>query len=394
MNLKKELLRLNREEKDILESFQDNKIKAEVPPIYQSSLFHFSTFQELVDALHDQRHNYVYSRGKNPTVNMVEEAIAELEGGESCLCFSSGMSAISAALLSCLKSGDHIIAVSNIYGPTIRLLQYLHKFGITYSVVDSTDIKSIEDAIRDNTKVIYLESPTTMTFKLVDLPEVAKIAKPKGIYTIIDNSWATPLYQKPLQMGIDIVVHSASKYLGGHSDIVAGALITSEKLAARVFQDEFLLKGSIMSPMEAWLLLRGLKTLSVRMEAHQKQALQIAYFLKDHPAVKKVNYPALKTHPDYELGRKLLTGYSGLLSFELADPSFTSVEKLINSLEVFKIGVSWGGADSLVLSPNHGNNAHELLERNINPGLIRISVGLESINEQIKDLTNALDSTM
>jgi cystathionine beta-lyase/cystathionine gamma-synthase len=216
-----------------------NNCEPIVPPIYETSLFYYPTFQDMISALRDQQHHYVYTRGKNPTVEIVEKQIAELEGGEACLCFGSGMGAISAAVLSCLKSGDHVLAVGNIYGPTIKLLQYLDKFGITFSVIHSMDVGTIRGSIRANTKAIYLESPTTMNFQIVDLPEVARLAKQNGIHTIVDNSWATPLFQKPLQRGIDMVVHSASKYLGGHSDLVAGTLITSNKRMERIFVGEY-----------------------------------------------------------------------------------------------------------------------------------------------------------
>lgn len=366
-----------------------NSCEPIVPPIYETSLFYYHTFQDMITALRDQQHHYVYSRGKNPTVEIVEEQIAKLEGGEACLCFGSGMGAISAAVLACLKSGDHVLAVGNIYGPTIKLLQYLDKFGITFSVIHSMDVGTIRSSILPNTKAIYLESPTTMNFQLVDLPEVAKLAKQKGIHTIVDNSWATPLFQKPLQMGIDMVVHSASKYLGGHSDLVAGALITSNKWMERIFVGEYQLLGGVLPPFEAWLLHRGLKTLSIRMDAHQKQALQITRYLEDHPDVNKVNYPALESSPDYELGKRMLSGYSGLLSFELKNSSFAAVEKFINTLQLFKIGVSWGGCESLVLSPNFGDNLDDLKTQHIHPGLIRISIGLEPVEDQIEDLEKA-----
>ncbi|MGG3950336.1 trans-sulfuration enzyme family protein [Geobacillus thermodenitrificans] len=365
---------------------------AVVPPIYENSLFVYEDFTRFVEAMKDEQNHYIYWRGTNPTVEIAEKKIAALEQGERCKLFSSGMAAISSAVLAFVRSGDHIVSVGNIYGPAIKFFRYLKKFGIEHTNVLSKNIDSIEKAIRSNTTVIYLESPTTMTFKLVDLPSVASLAKTNNITTIADNTWATPLFQNPLTYGIDIVVHSVSKYLGGHSDIVGGALITSQDIMDHIFYNEYQLLGGVMPPYEAWLLIKGLRTLPIRMKNHQESAIKVAQFLHQHPAVKKVNYPALKSSPDYELGQKLLRGYSGLLSFELKINTFDNVLSTINSLKLFKIGVSWGGFESLVISPNYGYNTEQLSEAGIDPGLIRISIGLEDVNELINDLDRALSS--
>ncbi len=202
---------------------------------------------------------------------------------------------------------------------------------------------------------------------------------------------ATPFFQKPLTHGIDIVVHSASKYLGGHSDLLGGALITNKEIMNKVFSQEYLLFGGVMAPYEASLLLRGLRTLPIRMKAHQENAMQVAQFLNCHPAVAKVNYPGLPSHPDYKLGQEQLTGYSGLLSFELKTPTFDAIKRVINKLRLFQIGVSWGSFESLVLSPNIAKNTDKLIEQHINPGLIRLSIGLEEAAELIRDLEQALE---
>lgn len=364
---------------------------AVVPPIYESTLHVYPTFQEFVDADKDEQNNYMYWRGTNPTVEIAERKLAALERGEQCKCFASGMSAISAALLTFLSSGDHVLFVGNVYGPTTDLLTYLEKFNVQHSTVYSTSIPDIESNLQPNTKVIYLESPTTMAFQMVDLTEVAQLAKKRDIKTIIDNTCATPLYQKPLTMGIDVVVHSLTKYLGGHSDIVGGALITNAKLLKKIFYNEYLLLGAAMPPHEAWLLLRGLRTLPIRMKNHQESAIQVAQFLEEHPVVRKVNYPGLESHPDYELGKKQLTGYSGLMSFELHQSTFVAVAKVIDSLKLFQIGFSFGSFESLVLSPNYGDNLDKLKSKSIDSGLIRISVGLESVQAIINDLRQSLD---
>ncbi|WP_066309100.1 PLP-dependent aspartate aminotransferase family protein [Bacillus sp. FJAT-29814] len=363
---------------------------AVVPPVYQNSLFVYPNFDSFVEAMQDEQNNYLYWRGKNPTVEIAEKKIAALEKGEKCKLFSSGMASITSAILTFVKSGGHILSVSNIYGPAIKFFKYIEKFGISHTNIQSTSLEDIEKAITPSTRLIYLESPTTMTFQLVDLPAVASLAKTNHIRTIIDNTWATPIFQNPLEFGIDIVVHSASKYLGGHSDIVGGALITSTEIMNRLFYDEYQLFGGAMPPYEAWLLTRGLRTLPLRMKAHQESARQVAEFLQVHPAVKQVFYPGLHDHPDYQLGQKLLKGYSGLFSFELKADSFENVKTFINGLKLFKIGVSWGGFESLVLSPNYGYNTESLLQSHISPGHIRISVGLEECSDLIQDLDQAL----
>jgi cystathionine beta-lyase len=363
---------------------------AVVPPIYQNSLFVFENFEQLTEAMKDEQSSYLYWRGTNPTVEIVEKKLAALEKGEKCKLFSSGMAAISAAILTFLKADDHVLSISNIYGPTTKFFTYIEKFGITHTNTLNTDLEAIESLIRPNTKVIYLESPTTMSFKLVDLKAIAALAKQRGIKTIIDNTWATPIFQNPITYGIDIVAHSVSKYLGGHSDLVGGALITSKEIMDHLFYHEYQLLGGVMPPYEAWLLMRGLRTLPIRMKAHQESGLKIASFLEEHAAVKKINYPGLPSSPDYQLGKQQLKGYAGLLSFELKDNRFEVVRAVINHLKQFQIGVSWGGFESLVISPNYGYNVDQLVKSGMDPGLIRISVGLEHVDELMEDLEAAL----
>lgn len=363
---------------------------AVVPPIYENSLFVYPKFKDLARALAKEREEYVYTRGTNPTVEILEKKLAALEHGEACKVFSSGMAAISSAMTAFLKQGDHILFVNNIYGPALQYAKYIEKFGIEHSITLCTDIESIEKEVKCNTRIIYVESPGTMTLRLLDLKAVADFAKSKNILTMIDNSWATPIFQKPLDFGIDVSIHSCTKYIGGHSDVVSGAVIASDELIDNIFKNEFMLHGGCIGPFEAWLLMRGLRTLPIRMEKHQESAFKVAEFLENHKKVRKVNFPGLKSSPDYELGRKQLKGYSGLISFELASERYEDVEKVIDSCKVFKIGVSWGGFESLILSPNYGNNLEDLRRKDIYPGLIRISVGLEGADILIDDLENAL----
>jgi cystathionine beta-lyase/cystathionine gamma-synthase len=381
------------EDRDIcLHRFEDNRQfnGAVVPPTYSNTLFIYPDFEKLAEADNHQHGHYVYSRGMNPTVDILEKKLASLERGEQCKCFSSGMAAITAAFFNSIKSGDHIVAVGNVYTSTLNLLKYLHKFQVEHSVVYSTDIEDIKQAIRPSTKMIFLESPTDLNFRLIDLQAVASLAKSLAIRTVIDNTWATPLFQKPLTLGIDIVVHSASKYLGGHSDVMGGVLITSASIMETIFSEEYLLQGSILAPDEASKLLKGLRTLPLRMKVHQENACKVATFLEGHKKVKKVHYPGLSSHPDFNLGKKQMNGYSGLLSFELYSSSFQKVAEVINRMKVFQIGVSWGSFESLIWSPNYGTNVENLWKEHINPGIIRVAVGQGDPTELIEDLNQAL----
>ncbi|MBM6616571.1 trans-sulfuration enzyme family protein [Bacillus suaedaesalsae] len=372
------------------ESDPDHFFGAIFPPTFENSVFVHSSHEDHVKAIKDERFHYSYWRGTNPTLDVVEKKLARLERGEQCKCFASGMAAIHAAILNSIQAGDHVLCISNIYKSTTNLLTYMKKFNVDHSVVYSTKTSDIEQAILPNTKLFFIENPTDLNFQLVDLSELANLAKSKGIRTIVDNTWATPLFQKPLLHGIDIVVHSASKYLGGHMDLVGGAIITSKEIMKDLFQYEYLLFGGSLGPREATLLLRGLKTLPLRMKAHQENAMKVATFLETHPAVEKVNYPGLPPVRDSELRTKQLSGFSGLMTFELRDANYEAIKRVINKVKVFKIGVSWGTFDSLILSPNVGDNEDALLKEKISPGLIRISVGLEPVQMLINDLNQAL----
>ncbi|RFU68214.1 PLP-dependent aspartate aminotransferase family protein [Bacillus sp. V59.32b] len=381
-------------DKEICMNIGDGRQRYEgavVPPIYGNTLFTYDTFDKLSEAVMDEQSHFVYTRGTNPTVSIVEKKLAELERGEKCKCFGSGMAAISAALLNSLKQGDHILCVSHIYFSTLDLVKYLQKFGIEHTVVYATSPEEIERAIRKNTKVIYMENPTDMMYRLIDLKAVAELAKNRGIRTIIDNTWATPLFQKPLTLGIDMVIHSASKYLGGHSDLLGGAIIADQGIIDAIFKEEYLMGGAVLSPYEASLLLRGLRTLPLRMKVHQKNGIKIAEFLESHPAVKTVHYPGIPSHPDYQLGKRQLSGYSGLMGFDLKEEHYDAVKEVIDATAIFQIGVSWGSFESLILSPNYGTNANQLMKEHRSPGFIRLAVGLEDADLLISDLKQALD---
>lgn len=359
-------------------------------PIVQTSLFSFPDLDSLFEGLGAEYRTSVYSRGRNPTVEAVERRIAALERGEACLCFGSGMAAISGVMLGLLRSGDHVLFVNDTYGPTLQLAEHLRRFGIGHDLLLDLDPAAVERAIRPETRLVWLESPGTMRFRVLDVPAVTALARERGILTGIDNSWATPLCQKPLELGVDIVMHTASKYLGGHSDLIAGAVVSTAARIEEIFYRAFLLNGGVLGPFDAWLLLRGIRTLPVRLRQHETDALAVAGFLRDHPAVRRVFHPALAEGEEARLVELQLSGTTGLLSFELARGDFESVRRAVDGLRRFRVGVSWGGVESLVISPNRGSNQERLDALGIPRGLVRLSVGLEGADLLIDDLASAL----
>lgn len=359
------------------------------PPIFEASNFAFSSYEEVEEFQKGEYNKFVYTRGGNPTINLLENKISMLEKGEACRAFSSGMGAITASILSLVEAGDHIVCLRGVYNPTYEFIhRYLSRFNILSSFVDGRDIEDMKSIIRPNTKLIYLESPNSFLFEVFDLKAISSLAKERGIYTIIDNTWATPYFQNPIEFGIDIVVHSASKYLGGHSDIVAGLVITNRKLIEGINR-ELNLIGGVIGPFEAWLILRGLRSLAVRMELHKSNAIKIAQFLEGHPRVVRVNYPGLPSHPQYKLAISQLRGFSGLMSFEI-EGGEQELRKFINSLRLFTIAVSWGGYESLIFPGVYGFSKNRIDRVTLSPQLVRISVGLEDADDLITDLDEAL----
>lgn len=369
---------------------------AVVPPIYQNSLFTFNSWDAIDKAFDNKYQDFIYSRLLNPTVQVAEEKIAALCRGEKAKLCASGIAAVTSAILHCVKANDHIVSIHNIYGPTNTFInKYLRdKLNISVTLVDGTDLDNIKNAIQDNTTLIYLESPASLTYELQDLEAVAKLAKSKGIKTVIDNTWASPIYQKPLTLGIDIEVHSASKYLCGHSDVVAGVVIGNKNIIDSIISNEHELLGAKMAPFEGWLILRSLRTLPIRMAQHQSNAMIIADYLEDHPKIKRVFYPGLKSFPQHELAKKQMKGFSGLLSFELATKNIDAIKQFVDSLELFKLGVSWGGFDSLVYAPVISYlkelDPDQFEAMGINASIIRVSVGLEHWEDLKNDLERSL----
>jgi len=358
------------------------------PPILQTSLFAHPSIEALTAGLSEEHRRSVYTRGQNPTVGALEDKLALLERGEAAKCVGSGMAAVSAVLFALLEQGSHVLFVNQTYGPTLQMAERLATFGVEHDVVLDLDIDSIAAAIRPETRLIWLESPGTMTFRVLDLAAVTELARERGILTALDNSWATPLFQKPLEHGVDLVVHTASKYLGGHSDVMAGAIVGSAELLERVFYDGYLLLGAALGPMDAWLVNRGLRTLPARMRQHHADALAVARFLADHPRVRQVFHPALAA--DEALVRRQLSGFSGLLSFELDAPDHAATARFINALELFRIGVSWGGVESLALSASRSDEAPAT--QGVPARSVRLSVGLEGADALIADLDQAFSA--
>jgi cystathionine beta-lyase/cystathionine gamma-synthase len=369
---------------------------AVVPPIFQNTLFTFESW-EAIDAAFDDRVNTpIYSRGKNPSVSIVEQKIAKLAGGEKARLFASGMAAITAAVMHFLNAGDHVIAINNIYGPANNLLSvYLKKkMAIETTFVSGNTVEEFRGAIKPNTKLIYLESPSSAVFSIQDIAAITELARSQNIKTVIDNTWASPVFQKPLAMDVDLEVHSCSKYIGGHSDVIAGVVIGNTDEMDSISVNEFELLGGKIAPIEAWLLMRSLRTLPIRMKAHEENAMQVARFLESHEKIESVSYPGLESFGQYELAKKQMTGFSGLMAFKLKTSDLQKIKRFFNSLGLFKIGVSWGGHESLIYAPAI-SYLKELSETQfealgISLGDMRISVGLEDAGDLIDDLTQAL----
>ena len=337
---------------------------------------------------------FEYSRTQNPTRKALEENLAALEGGEYGLCFSSGMAAIS-AVISALSSGDHVLSGDDLYGGTYRVFtKVFERFGILFDFVDTTNSEEVLKKITPKTKLLWLETPTNPLLNITDISEVAKIAHAKNVPVAVDNTFATPYLQEPLSLGADLVVHSSTKYIGGHSDVVGGAVITSDKSwyeRLKFIQNSV---GAVPGPMDSFLLLRGTKTLALRMERHCENALQIARFLLQHPKVLKVYYPGLESHKGHTLAKKQIRAFGGMISFELAD-GFEAAKKMASQMKIFSLAESLGGVESLIGHPATMTHAaiprEERLKRGLTDGLIRLSVGIEDAEDLISDLSQALD---
>lgn len=370
---------------------RENYFNAVAPPVMQTTNFAFNTVSELRDAMADEFDTNIYSRGQNPTVNILRKKLAALDGAEDALLFNSGVGAISIAVLSLLKAGDHAISVKSPYSWTNKLFdKILPKFGITTSFVDGTDPENFERAVLKETRLIFLESPSTFNYQLQDIKKIAAFAHSRGIVTIIDNSYCTPLFQQPIKMGIDLVAQSATKYIGGHSDVVGGVLTGSRTMIKRIFENEFMNMGTMLSPNSAWLLLRGLRTLPLRLNRSFESAKLLTAWLSKHEAIEKVIWPF---SPDFEqaaLAAEQMQGCGGLFSFILKDSSFEKIENFCNNLQHLLIAVSWGGHESLVIPAIASMKKEDYRTDNKQHQLIRLYVGLEEPDYLIADLNKSL----
>lgn len=357
------------------------------PPVVHASLFTFESCRAFQAAFGERdRHSaYVYSRNSNPTVHALEQKIADLEQAEAAIAFSSGMGAITAALLALLGQGDHLLVVDCVYGPTRQFCeQVLGRMGVETTYFAPGASADLSGHVKPNTRLVYLESPGSLTFDVQDLRAVADLARSRGILTLADNSWATPLYQKPLDLGVDLVVHSGSKYIAGHSDLTLGLLACSEELFQRVKPVATML-GASLAPGDAYLALRGLRTLPVRMAQHQASALAVARWLQGRPEVREVRYPGLPGFPGHDLAARQQSGYSSLFSFRLQPGPEAARHAFVDALELFLIGVSWGGYESLMLplaGVQRGDDAFA--------DMLRTSIGLEDVEDLIADLARGL----
>jgi len=372
---------------------REHYFNAVAPPIMQTSNFCFKKVDDMRNALADEYSAFLYSRGNNPTVDILCKKLAALDGAEDCLVLNSGAAAIFAAVLANVKAGDHIVSVNEPYTWAQKMFNdILPKFGITTTYIDGRNIENFERAILPNTTVIYLECPNSWDYAIQDLKAVAELAKAENIITICDNSYCTPIYQRPIEMGIDICVQSATKYISGHSDTVAGVLTGSAQMIRRIFNSEYMNIGSGIQPFNAWLLLRGLRTLPLRLERISQSTKQIVGFLKQHPRVEEVIFPFDDSFPQYELAKQQMSGASGLLTFIMKDADLQEIEKFCESLQHILMAVSWGGHESLIIPKvvgiapeafDPGNKAHRML---------RFYVGLEEPAYLIGDLQQAFEN--
>ena len=367
-----------------------------LPPIYQNSTFRFTTAAECAEAFRDEESGYVYTRWGNPTQDVLEKKLAVLEAGEDALATASGMGAVSTALLTTLADGGHVVAMANLYSATFQILnEDLRRFGIETTFVDATDLSQIERAIRVDTKVLYLESPTNPLLKLIDLHGAAEIAKTHGLISIIDNTFATPCGQQPINLGIDVVVHSMTKYLSGTGAVIAGAIVGQNEFITRAKKGALRNFGAVISPFNAWLTLQGITTLPLRFARHCENAVQVAGFLETHPAVAWVRYPGLQSHPQHELAQQQMEVFGGMITLELKGGRAAG-EHLVDHLERCALAVSLGDVRTLICHPASTTHSHvpaEIRQQiGITDGLVRISVGLEDIEDILADLEQALET--
>jgi cystathionine beta-lyase/cystathionine gamma-synthase len=371
---------------------RENYFNAVAPPIMQTSNFVFNTVDEMRNAFADEYSTYLYSRGRNPTVDILRKKLAALDGAEDCLVFNNGAAATFAAVFANVKNGDHIVCVDKPYTWTQKLCnEILPRFGVTTTYVDGTSIENFERAILPNTTLIYLESPNSWDYKLQDLKAVAELAKAENIITVIDNSYCTPLFQKPIEYGIDLAMQTATKYISGHSDTLGGVLSGSNKMIEKIFNSEYMNVGSGIQPFNAWLLLRGLRTLPARLDRITASTQKVLAYLKHHTKVEQVIFPFDENFAQLALAKQQMKGACGLMTFVIKADNIMQIENFCNSLKHIYMAVSWGGHESLVIPKCSGIKRENFIATSKEHRMLRLYVGLEEPEYLIKDLEQAFE---
>lgn len=375
---------------------QEDQNQSLNPPIYMTSTFTFTDLQQAEDTFSFKRRAYVYTRGGNPTINLFEQRLATLENGVDGVAFSSGMAAISSVVMSFAAAGDSLVAHRNLYGSTFGFLNHLiTNYGVKTKFINMTDLNAVEKAITSETKLIYLETPTNPALEIIDIEALAKIAHSNGVKVVVDNTFATPVFQRPLDFGADVVLHSATKYISGHGDVIGGFATSKDFDYVQKLKFGYMCElGGVMSPFNAWLLLRGMKTLGLRMERHEKNAREIANFLRNRPEVVKVSYPGFEDHPGHDIASRQMEGFGGIISFELKGPR-ENAESFVRNLKLIKLAVSLGDAETLVEVPammtHRDYPEEELHEFGFSSKTVRISAGLEHYSDLLNDIEDSLD---
>jgi methionine-gamma-lyase len=372
----------------------DDAFGSAVVPVYQSSTFKFRNVKHGADLFAGKEKGYIYTRIANPTIEVFEKKMALIENGVQAIATSSGMAAVSTAYIALLSAGDHIVSTAAVYGPSRNIMEnHFTRFGISSTYISTVDPEDVRKAIRENTKMIYLETPTNPTMEITDIAAVSRIAAEKGIIVVVDNTFATPVLQRPLDMGADIVLHSLTKYINGHADVVGGVLVGKTKEICDKLRAVMIGFGCNMDPHQAFLVYRGMKTLKLRVEKAQENAMKVAEFLENHPKVEWVRFPGLRSHPQYELAAAQMSGPGSMICFELKG-GFDSGVNMLNNVHCALLAVSLGGVETLIQHPasmtHAGVPAGKRASAGIPDGLVRLSVGIEDVEDIIADLEYAL----
>ncbi len=365
-----------------------------VPPLYLATTYHLGSTENGAAVFSGEKEGYVYTRWANPTVTVLEKRVAALEGAEAAVATASGMAAITTTLLANLKAGDHVVAAKAIYPSTFAVLtQDFSQYGIETTFVDATDIENVADALKPNTRVVYMETPGNPILALCDLQEIARIARDAGAVSICDNTFATPINQRPIELGMDIVLHAATKYLCGHGDAVGGLIVGRKDFIERTRTHTLRYFGGILAPFNAYLITRGITTLPLRMKQHNENAMRVAQFLEQHPVVASVSYPGLASHPQHHIAKKQMRGFGGMVSFELKG-GLDAGALMMDRVKLCALATSLGDARSLISHP--ATTSHVVVSREarlaqgVTDGLVRLSVGIEAVEDILADLEQAL----